>query len=186
MRGEPITDVLTMAGVLDRYRRFVVDDVPVATGVVAVGDAWACTNPSAGRGITVGLMHAQGLRRVMRAGGVGDPEGLVRAFDQVTEERVAPYYWNQITADRRRMAEMDALRRGDEPVAPDPTLVAVGGAMFQDPVVFRGVLETVMCLALPEEVFARPGFMDKVAAVPPAPPRPMPGPDRKELLALLA
>ena len=37
--GEPITDVLPMGGILDRYRRFVVDDVPVATGIVSVGDA---------------------------------------------------------------------------------------------------------------------------------------------------
>jgi 2-polyprenyl-6-methoxyphenol hydroxylase-like FAD-dependent oxidoreductase len=186
VRGEPITDVLTMAGILDRYRRFVVDGAPVATGVVAVGDAWACTNPSAGRGITVGLIHAQGLRHAVRSGGVGDAEGLVRAFDQVTEERVAPFYWNQIRADRARMAEMDALRRGEEPPGPDPTAVAVGGAVFQDPDVFRGVLETAMCLALPEEVFARPGFMDKVRAVTPGPPLPMPGPDRQELLELLA
>src|SRR5205085_2561362 len=103
VRGEPITGVLTMAGVLDRYRRFVVDGEPVATGVVAVGDAWACTNPSAGRGITVGLIHAQGLRHVVRSTGVGDADGLVRAFDQVTEERVAPWYWSQISADRRRV-----------------------------------------------------------------------------------
>ena len=73
LRGEPITGVLTMAGVLDRYRRFVVDGRPVATGVVAVGDAWACTNPSAGRGITVGLIHAQGLRHVVRSPGRGRP-----------------------------------------------------------------------------------------------------------------
>ncbi len=186
VRGEPITDVLTMAGVLDRYRRFVVDGRPVATGVVAVGDAWACTNPSAGRGITVGLIHAQGLRNVVRSSGVGDPEGLVRAFDQVTEDRAAPYYWNQITADRRRVAEMAALRRGDEPPTPDPTAVSVGGAMYRDPDVFRGVVEMAMCLALPEEVFARPGFMEKVEAVPPGRPLRMPGPDRRQLLALLA
>ncbi|MEA2901669.1 MAG: hypothetical protein QOH36_1556 [Actinomycetota bacterium] len=186
LRGDPITDVLTMAGVLDRYRRFVVDGRPVATGVVAVGDAWACTNPSAGRGITVGLIHAQGLRHAVRSRGVDDAEGLVRAFDQVTEEQVAPYYWNQIRADRRRMAEMGALRRGEEPPAADPTAVAVGAAVYQDPVVFRGSLETAMCLALPEEVFARPGFMDRVRAVSPGPPMPMPGPDRKELLELLA
>jgi flavin-dependent dehydrogenase len=43
-----------MAGILDRYRRFVVDGAPVVTGYAAVGDAWACTNPSAGRGISVG------------------------------------------------------------------------------------------------------------------------------------
>jgi 2-polyprenyl-6-methoxyphenol hydroxylase-like FAD-dependent oxidoreductase len=186
VRGEPITDVLTMAGILDRYRRFVVDGEPVATGVVAVGDAWACTNPSAGRGITVGLIHAQGLRQVVRSPGAGDPEGLVRAFDQVTQERVAPFYWNQIRADRARVAEMDALRRGDEPPPPDPTSVAIGAAMFQDPDVFRGILEIAMCLALPEEVFSRPGFMDKVGAVPPGPPLRTPGPDRQKLLALLA
>jgi 2-polyprenyl-6-methoxyphenol hydroxylase-like FAD-dependent oxidoreductase len=186
VRGTPITGILTMAGVLDRYRRFVVDGQPVATGVVAVGDAWACTNPSAGRGITVGLIHAQALRHVVRSAGVGDAEGLVRSFDAVTEDRAAPYYWNQIEADRRRMAEMDALRRGEEPAAPDPVTTAVGGAMFQDPAVFRGVLEAAMCLALPQEVFARPGFMDKVRAVVPGPPFRVPGPDRQELLALLA
>ncbi len=32
--GEPITDVLPMGGTVDRYRRFVVDGVPVATGIV--------------------------------------------------------------------------------------------------------------------------------------------------------
>jgi flavin-dependent dehydrogenase len=174
------------SGILDRYRRFVVDEVPVATGVVAVGDAWACTNPSAGRGITVGLIHAQALRDVVRRFGVADADGLVRAFDQATEERVAPYYWAQITADRRRVAEMDALRRGDEPPAADPVMAAVWGAMFHDPDVFRGVLKMAMCLALPREVLSRPGFMDKVQAVPPGPPMRMPGPDREKLLALLA
>ena len=56
--AEPLDDVAIMAKIPDRYRRFVVDGAPVATGVVAVGDAWACTNPSLGRGITMGLMHA--------------------------------------------------------------------------------------------------------------------------------
>ena len=97
IRGEPITGVLITAGVLDRYRRFVVDGMPVATGVVAVGDAWACTNPSAGRGVTVGLLHAQLLRDAIRSD-LGDPEGFVRAWYTVTEAEVAPYYWSQIAA----------------------------------------------------------------------------------------
>src|SRR5204862_7701494 len=64
--GEPISDVLPMGGVLDRYRRFVVEGRPIVTGYAAVGDAWACTNPSAGRGISVGMIHAQLLRRAAR------------------------------------------------------------------------------------------------------------------------
>jgi hypothetical protein len=63
--GRPITDVLPMAGAVDRYRRFVVDDRPVVTGFAAVGDAWACTNPSAGRGLS-----APARRRL--PGGAGD------------------------------------------------------------------------------------------------------------------
>lgn len=183
--GEPISDVLTAAGVLDRYRRFVVDGQPVATGVAAVGDAWACTNPSAGRGITVGLLHAQRLRDTVRTD-IDDPEGFVRAWDRVTEGDVAPFYWNQITGDRARVAEMDALRRGDEPPAPDANASAVAAAMLRDPDVFRGLLEIGGCLALREDVFARPGFMDKVLAHAGARTWAPPGPDRGALLELVA
>lgn len=182
--GEPITDVLVSAGVLDRYRRFVVDDRPVATGVAAVGDAWACTNPSAGRGMTVGLIHALCLRDTVRSA-PGDPEGFVRAWDDVTERRVAPYYWSQIEADRTRVAQIDALRRGEEPPAPDPTATAMAAAMMRDPDIFRGMLEVSMCLALPDEVFSRPGFMDKVHAHARSRTWKVPGPDRETLLALV-
>lgn len=181
--GEPITGVLTTAGVLDRYRRFVVDDRPVATGVVAVGDAWACTNPSAGRGMTVGLLHARCLRDVVRTD-IDDPEGLVRAMDKATEAQVAPFYWSQITADRARFAAMDALRRGEEAPPPEPPAAAIAGAMQRDPDVFRAMLEVAMCMALPDEVLARPGFMEKVDAVGRTRVWKMPGPDRRALLDL--
>ena len=49
--GEPIDDRVTvMAGIEDRHRNLMVDATPVATGVVAAGDAWACSNPTVGRG----------------------------------------------------------------------------------------------------------------------------------------
>jgi 2-polyprenyl-6-methoxyphenol hydroxylase-like FAD-dependent oxidoreductase len=182
--GEPISEVITTAGVLDRYRRFVVDDHPVATGVAAVGDAWACTNPSAGRGITVGLLHAQRLRDTLRTG-FDDPETFARAWDEATERDVAPFYWNQIAADRTRVAQMDALRLGEQPPAPDPTAAAMAAAMMRDPEVFRGMLEIGGCLALPDEVLARPGFMDKVHAHAGARTFAPPGPDRQALLALV-
>jgi 2-polyprenyl-6-methoxyphenol hydroxylase-like FAD-dependent oxidoreductase len=184
LAGEPITDVLTMAGVLDKYRRFVVDGRPVVTGVVAVGDAWACTNPSAGRGISVGLLHAQRLRGCVREG-LDDPADFVYRFDAATEADVTPFFRNQIADDRSRIAEMDALRNGDDPPAGDPMRAAVGVALMHDAEVFRGLMEMVTCLALPQDVFARPGFMERVSAYAGEPAMPMPGPSRAQLLDLI-
>ena len=70
------------------------------------------------------------------------------------------------------------------PLPPEYSIVA-GAAAF-DPDVFRAMVETVGCLALPQEVFARPGLWDKVVAAAPDEPMVMPGPNREELLALLA
>ena len=59
--------------------------------------------------------------------------------------------------------------------------------MRHDPDVFRGFLDIMSCLALPQEVMARPGFAERVselAAAHDAPPPP--GPSREQLLALLA
>ena len=184
--GRPVTDVLPMAGILDKYRRFVVDDVPVATGFLAVGDAWACTNPSAGRGISVGLVHAQLLRRVIRESLDEGFEVLARRWDEETETHVAPFYWNQIADDRSRVAEMLALRDGTDPPAPDPHVKRFMAAVSSDPDVFRAAIEILTCLALPQEVFTRPGFVDRLTPYADAEPLRLPGPDRAQLLELLA
>ena len=62
----------------------------------------------------------------------------------------------------------------------------VFAALPYDADVFRGMLETISCLAFPQEVLARPGFMERVDAHQDKQPSGAPGPDRKELLALLA
>ncbi|MGZ4757278.1 MAG: FAD-dependent oxidoreductase, partial [Acidimicrobiia bacterium] len=113
---------------------------------------------------------------------------FVLRFDAATEADVAPFFRNQIAADRVRFAEMAAIREGIEPPATDPTMAAVGAAMMNDPDVFRGMIETVTCLALPQEVFARPEVMEKVDAFRRADPTPMamPGPSRTELLDRIA
>src|SRR6185436_12603882 len=68
--AQAITGVQVIAGIEDRHRRHVVDGEPVVTGLVAVGDAWACTNPSLGRGASLGLLHALTLRDAVREAGV--------------------------------------------------------------------------------------------------------------------
>ena len=188
--GTPITDVLPMAGILDKYRRFVVDGEPIATGYAAVGDAWACTNPSAGRGLSIGMMHAQRLRDVVRTT-LDRPHDFALAWDAVTEAELAPWYWNQFATDQARLEQIAAVRDGRadlvRTVGPiPPEYRAAGEAMAFDADVFRAVLETVGCLATPQEAFARPGLWDKVEAAVPDEPVATPGPNREELLALLA
>jgi 2-polyprenyl-6-methoxyphenol hydroxylase-like FAD-dependent oxidoreductase len=188
--GEAVTDVLPMAGILDRYRRFSVDGEPVATGYAAVGDAWACTNPSAGRGLSVGLMHAQCLRDVVRSS-LDDARDFAVEWDAVTEAEVAPWYWNQLAADRARLAEMTAVREGRAPAVRTvfplpPEFEQAGRAAPFDADVFRGLVETIGCLALPQEVFARPGMWERVETATPDESFAIPGPTRDDLLSLLA
>lgn len=189
--GEPITDVLAMSGMVDRYRRFVVDGEPVATGFVAVADAWACTNPSAGRGLTVGFLHAQRLRDVLRD--EHDPLALAHTFDEITEAELSPWYRAQIVTDRARFAQIEALCEGRAPAPPDDELarsiVTLLTVMAMDPDLLRAGLEYVGTIRPVQEVLARPEVATKLqvmaAAMQNAPPPSPPGPNREQLLALL-
>jgi 2-polyprenyl-6-methoxyphenol hydroxylase-like FAD-dependent oxidoreductase len=183
--GEPITDVLAMAGVLDRYRRFVVDGRPIVTGYAAVGDAWACTNPSAGRGISVGMIHAQLLLKAVREH-LDDPGAFAHAWHEHTEEGVQPFYRNQIAADRARLAEMNASRQGAEAPSQDGPMARLIAAAGSDADAFRALIETVQCLALPQDVFQRPGMMETLEQHGSGQPTSAPGPDREHLVSLLA
>src|SRR5215468_8544576 len=182
--GQPITGVLAMAGIMDRYRRFAVDGKPVVTGYAAVGDAWACTNPSAGRGISVGMIHAQLLRRAVREH-LDNPGRFAEVWHEYTEEGVQPFYRNQIEADRIRLAEMNAIRHGVEPPPPTGPTAQLIAAAGSDADAFRALIETVECLALPQDVFQRPGMIEKLERYAGEQAAAAPGPDRKQLLSLL-
>lgn len=192
LEGEPITDIVSMGGVVDRYRRFVVDGVPIATGFVAVADAWACTNPSAGRGLTVGMVHAARLRDVLREA-ADDPSDIAVQFDGITEAEIAPWYHAQLAVDRTRFAEMQAIAEDRDPAPPADDLsrncTALLTAMIGDADVYRGALEYISTLTPVQTLFDRPGFAARVATVLEAmqasPPPAIPGPDRRALLELV-
>jgi 2-polyprenyl-6-methoxyphenol hydroxylase-like FAD-dependent oxidoreductase len=180
--GEPLTDVMPMAGVLDRYRRIVVDGQPVTTGLVPVGDAWACTNPSAGRGITLGMMHAIALRDAVLAGD-GRPTQTALEFDRLSEERVTPWYFDQLNRDHERAGRHRVEIAGGQPGPPrDPTAKLLAAAR-RDLDAARGALDVIGCLALPDEVMSRPSLKETLAQT--GPPEPPAGPTRPDVLALL-
>jgi hypothetical protein len=157
-----------------------------------VADAWACTNPSAGRGLTVGALHARALRDAVRES-AHDPRELVENFDRRTEQHLAPWYDAQVAVDRWRFAEMEALRE-NRPVPPPADelarrILSLLSSFTSSPDLFRAALEYIGTITQVQDVIARPEIESAIRtarqAMAQSPPARMPGPDREQLLALL-
>jgi 2-polyprenyl-6-methoxyphenol hydroxylase-like FAD-dependent oxidoreductase len=189
--GKPIEDVIAvMAGLEDRYRGFVIDGRPVATGVVAVADAWACSNPANGRGASIGMLHARMLRDQLRTVGLDDPVAFAGAFHTATAETVEPWYRTTLTGDRHRLAEIESGIRG-EPYAPDDPRyhlqMALAAASRQDPDCLRAALDILFVLRRPDQVFASAGLREKVLRLGSGwRDEQPPGPTRQRLLTLMS
>jgi hypothetical protein len=89
--GEPLDDqVVTVAKIEDRIRHYHLDGEPIATGVVAVGDAWACTGPHRGRGATIGMLHGLALSGKPTARRFGYAPGPILRLLSIRDRRSAP------------------------------------------------------------------------------------------------
>ncbi|MFI5895929.1 FAD-dependent oxidoreductase [Actinoplanes sp. NPDC051513] len=188
--GEPISGVDVMAGIEDRHRRLVADGEPVATGVVTVGDAWACTNPSVGRGASMAMIQAVLLRDLLRETDPADHDKLARRFDEASTQVVEPLYRATVWNDRHRLAEMAADAAGTAYRTDDPRWPmskALFAAGLADPDLARGYASIAAFIATPDEVLGGAGVIDRVRALGMgAPQYPLPGATRGELLAAIA
>jgi 2-polyprenyl-6-methoxyphenol hydroxylase-like FAD-dependent oxidoreductase len=190
---DAITGVRAASGAGDRLRSLVVNGTPAATGILAVGDSWAFTTPSLGRGVTLGLMQAEAAADAVSEH-LKDPVALALAHDRLTRDRVLPWYRNTAQLDRTRFARITAAIEGrvpapaGKPADPAAALLrklVVG--MQWDPDMFRAFAEMTAVLALPAEILARPGMANRIneAAAGHQPFVP-PGPRRAEVLAMLS
>ena len=189
--GNPIGDIATMTSVVDRKRSYVLDGSPVVTGVLALGDAWACTNPSVGRGSSLALLHAVRLRDVLGEG-MDDPVDLALRWDADTREHLEPWHDATLQGDRRRSRQIEAAIAGTQPdVDPEDPVEAITDA-FERAVpysaeAFRGFLAIASVLEIPTNVISRPGFVERLVAAADGHERPrFPGPTRQELLEMSA
>jgi 2-polyprenyl-6-methoxyphenol hydroxylase-like FAD-dependent oxidoreductase len=186
--GEPIDDgIAIMAKIEDRHRTFVIDGKPVATGVLALADSWACTNPSVGRGISIGVIHAAELRHLLEDP-PSDPVELSRSWHDATMDAVEPWYRGTLSFDQGRLAQIHAEIDG-KPFEPEPEYemtMALMTAANKDPEMLRTFLDIAGVIAAPEEVFARPGLFEKVIELGGGwRDEQLPGLSREELLAVV-
>ncbi|MGQ0831944.1 MAG: FAD-dependent oxidoreductase [Microthrixaceae bacterium] len=187
--GEPIDDgVAVMAKIEDRHRTFVIDDQPVATGVLALADSWAATNPSVGRGISIGAIHAVALRDLLHDK-PSDPVETARRWHALTMERVEPWYRGTLAFDRGRLDEIHAVLE-DRPFEPEPEYemtMALQCAAMKDPEMLREFVGIASVVRAPAEVMADAAVVDRAFELGTGwRDEPMPGPGREELLSVVA
>ena len=149
-QAEPITGVDVMAKIEDVRRHYVIDGRPVVTGLLPLGDAWACTNPTLGRGVSIGARR----RRSRCAIRFGRPIRMTGRdscthWQRLVDDRVDGHVSDTIAYSRHRLAQLreanqDRCYRTDDPVW--NLGLAVTSAAPRDPDVFRYMLGTINLL----------------------------------------
>ena len=195
--AEPITGVHVMARLVNRIRRYVVDERPVVLGFHAVGDANICTNPLYGRGCALGLVHADLLAQAFREH-PDDATAQALAFGEATAREIEPWYHAAVASDRQYKRSRHRDTEGsaeDGSVDPDVFMESILRegilpASRLDAVVARAFMRAFNLLVAPDALMSDPDIMSRVLAVyekrherEPDPPL---GPDRDDLLATLA
>ncbi len=154
--GVPISDISMMSRIENRRRRLTTSDGPMAGGIVAIADAALHTNPTLGRGISMGLMHAQHLAEVAHLAS-DDPVGFVETFSAWTDDHLGIWYESQVVADATTLDRLAAGLRGErfEP-ANTPASRFTAAAFLcaaHDEVVGVAVAKVAHLFASPAEAF---------------------------------
>ena len=97
-----------------------------------------------------------------------------------------PFYEEVIAENRFRRDEMEALRAGVKPPRPDTPMSRFVAAALHEPDVFRAFLETRAALATTREVLGPQDVRERIERLASPAVMPIPGPDRSQLLELLA
>lgn len=186
--GQPVTEgIQIMAGLTDRKRPLYDTQQPLVTGLVAVGDAWAITTPTVGRGLAMSLQHSLLLRDALRQTGTDHPVELVTRFAETTRDSLGRIYEQTAAYTRHRLAEMDAHTAGTPYRNPDWSRAKALALLAQrDTDALRAERAAAHLLPGARELLRAPALADAVARlVPEVEQRMPPGPSRADLLKVI-
>jgi len=198
-RADPLSpEVFVMAGLINRWRYYVPDGQPVATGVLPVGDAVACGNPLYGRGCAFAFWGAHLMAEAIAAH-PDDPVATAIAYDDALMREVFPWYKAGLDQDAEARRVAAALMDGEDPDGDtsDPRTFmrsvfrdGLMPALRSDAVVLRAFFRTFNLLCAPEAMMTDPDVSARVLAAwqdrENRPPEPLLGPAaRADLVALL-
>ena len=184
--AEPITEVHSMAGLLNRRRSLVDCSGVMVKGFHMVGDALICTNPLYGRGCSTGFWQSHLLADAIESN-KGDLLMQAEVFHADICEHIIPWYEASVESDRNnREVEKGIPGAGStrKSILRDGLMPATQTSAK----VWRAFMRMMNLLA-PPKVLAEPEIMAEVMATwdkraeRPAPPSL--GPERDEMVELL-
>jgi flavin-dependent dehydrogenase len=111
--GERISDP-EIVGTVGNVRRQTFFGKPLVTGFLLVGDAAFHTNPSAARGVALGLAHAQALANLLHDASHEryDPATMTETWERATSRLFDPHMESQVRIDRQRIAQIRCSLEG--------------------------------------------------------------------------
>jgi 2-polyprenyl-6-methoxyphenol hydroxylase-like FAD-dependent oxidoreductase len=180
--GRPITDVMPMGGLMNVQRT----GDPLASGVIAVGDAFCHTDPAFAYGLSFALMHARALAHATAAG--VDVDAIAQRYRAQAgpEARERHALACAIDADRGRRWSGQPLdirhRDGSYPLF---SFVGALAAAPHDDTILRRTIRRIGLLDRSAVFDDDPALHHRIEAILDGPPPPSPGPSRDEMLALL-
>jgi 2-polyprenyl-6-methoxyphenol hydroxylase-like FAD-dependent oxidoreductase len=115
LRSQPISPALPGGRLYNTYRGQVSDGQPVLPGLISVGDAVCTTTPLAGRGVTLALLQARELVRILDQAHA-DMHSATIQFDGWCTQNIRPWFEDHCYTDADRIrrwsgGDVDISRR---------------------------------------------------------------------------
>jgi len=98
--AQPITDVLPMGQLRNSLKQTLINDVPVVSGLVPIGDSRSHTNPTFAFGASLALSQAVALGSTVDT--AADPNDLTTSFEHVVHPDATERFHAVSTEDRDR------------------------------------------------------------------------------------
>jgi hypothetical protein len=165
---DPITEVMAGGRLTNGYRGQLDEsgEAPVA-GVHFLGDAVCTTNPSAGRGVSLGLQQAHALLGLLAS--EPDPRVVAMRFDAWCAEQIKPWYDDHVLGDAAQLRRFAGDVDVEGPLSSDLIATAAEADPSLMPVVglYLGMVTLPASLAVVEPKVRdllrsgwRPGFAE--------------------------
>ncbi len=188
--GIPTNEPHAMGRFINRWRRLVDADGPVAEGFLVAGDAAFGTSPALGRGVSLGFAQAQEIARAIDAGD-DDSVSLVERIDRWGARHLGPWFESQLAEDSARDLRFNAVEGGSGETKPSLTSRVIAGlaALRQSDPYIRAAADRVFHLLMEPGDLLRDRMVLRSLGVylngPPSPFSSSDGPTRREMEEIL-